>query len=61
MKRNVVVLCEVPTGRPGRPSKTLTLEQAEAVLIAAEAFPLCAYTVLSLLLGARTEELRALT
>jgi len=61
VKRNVVMLCEIPTGQPGRPSKALTLEQAEAVLKAAEASPLCAYVVLSLLLGARTEELRALT
>ncbi|MGH3427945.1 MAG: tyrosine-type recombinase/integrase [Pseudonocardiaceae bacterium] len=61
VKRNVVMLCEVPTGQPGRPSKALTLEQAEAVLTAAEPSPLCAYIVLSLLLGARTEELRALT
>jgi integrase len=61
VKRNVVMLCEIPTGQPGRPSKALTLEQAEAVLTAAETSPLCAYIVLSLLLGARTEELRALT
>ncbi len=61
VKRNVVMLCEIPTGQVGRPSKALTLEQAEAVLTAAEASPLCAYIVLSLLLGARTEELRALT
>jgi integrase len=61
LQRNVVMLCEIPTGRPGRPSKALTLEQAEAVLNAAEDSPLCAYIVLSLLLGARTEELRALT
>lgn len=61
VKRNVVMLCEIPTGQPGRPSKALTLEQAEAVLTAAENSPLCAYIVLSLLLGARTEELRALT
>jgi integrase len=55
------MLCEIPIGQPGRPSKALTLEQAEAVLTAAETSPLCAYIVLSLLLGARTEELRALT
>jgi integrase len=61
VKRNVVMLCEIPTGRPGRPSKALTLEQAEAVLTAADVSPLRAYIVLSLLLGARTEELRALT
>lgn len=61
VKRNVVMLCEIPTGQSGRPSKALTLEQAESVLTAAESSPLCAYIVLSLLLGARTEELRALT
>jgi len=63
VKRNVVLLCELPKGRPGRPSKSLTVEQAEAVLEAAEsARPwLRAYVVLSLLTGARTEELRGLT
>ncbi len=60
VKRNVVTLCDVPTGQPGRPSKSLTLDQAEAVLAAAERSELCAYIVLSLLTGARTEELRAL-
>ena len=60
VKRNVVTLCDVPTGQPGRPSKSLTLKQAEAVLAAAERSGLCAYIVLSLLTGARTEELRAL-
>jgi integrase len=44
-----------------RPSKSLTLDQAVAVLEAAEGTSMCAYIVLSLLLGARTEELRALT
>ncbi|MEO3756328.1 site-specific integrase [Streptomyces sp. B6B3] len=58
--RNVVTLCEVPTGRPGRPSKALTLAQAEAVLNALEGDPLHAYVVVSLLTGARTEELRPL-
>ena len=61
VKRNVVQLCSVPDGRPGRPSKALTFAQAEAVLEAAEASPVRAYVVLSLLTGARTEELRALT
>src|SRR6185437_3479678 len=32
VKRNVVALCSVPKGQPGRPSKALTLAQAEAVL-----------------------------
>ena len=59
--RNVVELCEIPTGQGGRPSKALTLEQAEAVLKASEETPLHAYIVLSLLIGARTEELRPLT
>ena len=44
----------------GRPSKSLTLVQAEALLAAAENTSLHAYIVLSLLTGARTEELRAL-
>ncbi len=61
VKRNVVELCTVPTGRPGRPSKALTLAQAEAVLKAAEKTGMYAYIVVSLLTGARTEELRALT
>jgi integrase len=61
VKRNVVLLCEVPKGQEGRPSKALTLAQAEALLSAAEGSPMGAYIVLSLLTGARTEELRALT
>ncbi len=59
--RNVVALCEVPTGRPGRPSNALTLAQAEAVLNALDGDPLHAHVVVSLLTGARTEELRPLT
>lgn len=61
VKRNVVGLCSVPKGQPGRPSKSLNLQQATAVLDAAESSGLYAYIVLSLLTGARTEELRALT
>lgn len=61
VKRNVVALCAVPTGRSGRPSKSLTFDQALALLVAAEGSCLHAYIVLSLLTGARTEELRALT
>src|SRR5690606_36879221 len=45
----------------GRPSKSLTFDQAVAVLNASEQSNLHAYVVLSLLIGARTEELRALT
>ncbi|MFD5091343.1 tyrosine recombinase XerC [Amycolatopsis thailandensis] len=60
---NVVLLCdELPAGKgAGRPSKALTLEQAEAVLAAAELSPMRAYIVVSLLTGARTEEMRPLT
>ncbi|MEU1734400.1 tyrosine-type recombinase/integrase [Streptosporangium sp. NPDC020145] len=61
VKRNVVLLCEIPRGQEGRPSKSLALDQAEAVLKASEGTALHAYIVLSLLLGVRTEELRALT
>jgi len=61
VKRNVVMLCDVPTGQEGRPSKSLTLDQAKAVLAAAEKSRIRAYVVVSLLTGARTEELRVLT
>jgi len=61
VKRNVVLLCDIPQGRTGRPSKSLTMAQAEALLAAAGSTSLHAYIVVSLLTGARTEELRALT
>jgi integrase len=63
VKRNVVLLCEVPTGQPGRPSKALSFEQAERVLMAAEKdnSTIGSYVVVSLLTGARTEEARPLT
>ena len=61
VRRNVVLLCDTPTGKGGRPSKSVTMSQAQAVLVAAEASPLRAYLVVALLTGARTEELRALT
>lgn len=62
IRRNIVLFCEVPEGRTGRPSKSLALAQAEAVLKAAERAParMRAYIVVSLLTGARTEEMRAL-
>ncbi|MBY8877466.1 site-specific integrase [Actinacidiphila acidipaludis] len=59
--RNVAELVTVPEGRPGRPSKALTLDQAKAVLAAAQGTRLYAYVVLSLLIGIRTEEARPLT
>ncbi|UOZ09017.1 tyrosine recombinase XerC [Amycolatopsis sp. WQ 127309] len=61
--RNVVLLCdELPVGRDGRPSKSLTFAQAVSVLAAAEAEDSTYgdYTVVSLLTGARTEEARPL-
>ena len=63
VKRNVVLLCDTPTGQAGRPSKALTLAEAGKLLDTAEAdgSTMGTYIVLSLLTGARTEELRALT
>jgi integrase len=61
VRRNVVELCTVPSGQSGRPSKALTMAEAEAVLQAAARSRMHAYIVVSLLTGARTEELRALT
>jgi integrase len=62
VKRNVALLCDVPRGTAGRPSKSLTLAQAADLLVAAQRHPgMHAYVVVSLLTGARTEELRALT
>ncbi len=58
--RNVAELIETPQGKAGRPSKSLTLAQAQAVLKAAENERLYAYVVLSLLSGIRTEEVRSL-
>jgi integrase len=59
--RNVAALVKPPRGqRFGRPSKSLTLEQATALLTAAKATRLEAYITLSLLAGLRTEEARAL-
>src|ERR1700746_2916947 len=47
-------------GCAGRPPKSFTVEQAKAVLAAAEGTRLEAYVTLSLLAGIRTEEARAL-
>jgi integrase len=77
VSRNVATLVDSPRGREGRPSKSLTLEQAVAVITAARSLPVLelrpglkdvrrpaalmyAYIVLSLLVGVRTEEARAL-
>src|SRR6266849_6302593 len=59
--RNVAALVKPPKGQlGGRPSKSLTLEQAGALLAAARGARLEAYIVLSLFTGLRTEEVRAL-
>jgi integrase len=58
--RNVTALVKAPGGRPGRPSKSLTLEQAHGLIQAAKGTRLYAYVVLSVTTGLRTEELRAL-
>ena len=58
--RNVAALVRAPQGRNGRPSKSFTLDQAKALLTASEGTRLHAYVVLSLLVGIRTEEARAL-
>ncbi|WP_432249973.1 site-specific integrase [Streptomyces sanyensis] len=59
--RNVAELVQVPEGRAGRPSKSLTLEQGQAVLRAKQGSWIHAYVVLSLLVGVRPEEARPLT
>jgi integrase len=59
--RNVAALVKPPKGqRGGRPSKSLTLEQALALMEAAKGTRLEAYITVSLLTGLRTEEARAL-
>jgi integrase len=59
--RNVAALVKPPKGqRAGRPSKSLTMEQAVALMTAAQGTRLEAYIVVSLLSGLRTEEARAL-
>jgi integrase len=61
VRRNVSALVDTPHGRQGRPSQALTVEQAAALLEAAEDSHLHAYIVLCLLTGVRSEEARALT
>ena len=58
--RNVAALVKTPQGRSGRASKSFTLDQAKALLVAAEGTRMHGYAVLSLLAGIRTEEARAL-
>jgi integrase len=58
--RNVADLTAVPTGEPGRPSRSLDLDQALAVLDAAKGERPWPYVAVSMLGGIRTEEARAL-
>jgi integrase len=61
VSRNVAALVKPPKGQlGGRPSKSLTLEQAVSLMAAARGTRLEAYVTLSLLTGLRTEEVRAL-
>ncbi|MEU0571591.1 hypothetical protein ABZ297_40210 [Nonomuraea sp. NPDC005983] len=58
--RNVSALRETPHGQEGRPSRSLTLDQAAAVLKACEGEKFGAYVITSLLTGIRPEEARKL-
>jgi hypothetical protein len=58
--RNVATLVDTPKGQAGRPSKSLTLQQASALLAGAEGTRMHAYISLCLATGIRTEEARAL-
>lgn len=60
VRRNVATLVDTPVGQEGRPSKSLTFGQAVTLIQAARSSGLYAYVVLSLLVGVRTEEARAL-
>ena len=58
--RNVATLVETPKGQSGRPSNSLTLQQASALLAASNGTRMHAYISLCLATGIRTEEARAL-
>ena len=60
VRRNVARLVNTPAGQGGRPSRSLTFEQAVVLIQAARPYGVYAYVVLSLLVGLRTEEARAL-
>jgi len=57
--RNVADLAAVPTGKPGRPSRSLNLERALATLDTAKGERLWPCVAVSMLGGIRTEEARA--
>jgi integrase len=58
--RNVATLADTPKGQVGRPSKSLTFEQAVALLTVTEGTRMHAYISLCLATGIRTEEAREL-
>jgi integrase len=58
--RNVATLVDTPKGQTGRPSKSLSLGQASALLAAATDARMHAHIALCLATGIRTEEARAL-
>jgi integrase len=60
VRRNVSAMVDTPEGQAGRPSQSLSLEQATALLRAATSSRLHAFIVLCLLTGVRSEEARAL-
>jgi integrase len=58
--RNVADLAAVPAGKAGRPSRSLNLEQALAVLEAAKGERLWPWVAVSMLGGIRTGQARVL-
>ena len=61
LDRNVVELVVTPRGTTGRKSKSLSDKQALDVLLLTKGHWMYAYIVVSMLVGIRTEEMRALT
>jgi integrase len=61
VRRNVSALVDTPCGQEGRPSQSLTVAQATALLRESEKSRLHAFITLCLLTGVRSEEARALT
>ncbi|WP_159795437.1 site-specific integrase [Puerhibacterium puerhi] len=59
--RNVVEVVTTPRGKAGRKSKSLSERQALDVLTLTKGHWMYAYIVVSMLVGVRTEEMRALT
>ena len=60
VRRNVATLVDAPEGKESRQSKSLTLDQAKAILKASQGKRIHAYIALSIFTGVRTEEARPL-